>query len=104
LQQLPVLPQVHDGRHEVLVLKKDQPGDARLVLRFWSSPFQLEPGDRPVWLGSIAPQHKTVVLNLLSYPVTDSSFDSALDVLQQDLKGVQMHMPRRPSPPLLISD
>jgi undecaprenyl-diphosphatase len=104
LQQLPVLPQVHDGRHEVLALEKQLPGDTRLILRFWSSPFQLTPGKRPIWLGSIAPQHKTVVLNLLSYPITEPRFDGALGILQQDLKGQDMRMPGSPSPLLLISE
>jgi hypothetical protein len=93
---------VHDGKHEALALEKPLPGDARLILRFWSSPYRLEPGDRPIWLGSIAPQHKTVVLNLLSYPVTDTRFDGALSLLQQDLNGLDVRMPERPKPPLLI--
>jgi undecaprenyl-diphosphatase len=102
LQQLPVLPQVHAGRHEVLALEKQLPGDTRLILRFWSSPYRLEPGDRPIWLGGIAPQHKTVVLNLLSYPISDNRFDGALSTLQQDLAGLDVRMPESPKPPLLI--
>jgi undecaprenyl-diphosphatase len=102
LQQLPVLPQVHDGKHEALVLEKRLPGDVRLILRFWSSPFRLNPGDQPIWLGSIAPQHKTVLLNLLSYPGTDTNYQSALKTLRQDLNGQDIRMPERPSAPLLI--
>ena len=104
LQRLPVLPQVHDGKHEVLVLEKHLPADSRLILRFWSSPFHLNPGDRPIWLGNIAPLEKTVVLNLLSYPVTETSHKSALTILQQDLEGLDARMPEGSSPPLLISE
>ena len=104
LQQLPVLPQVHDGKHEQLVLEKQPTAGERLVLRLWSSPFRLEPDDRPLWLGSVSAQRKIVVLNLLSYPITESGFESALATLRDDLAGQAIHTLAGPQRPLLISE
>ncbi|MEN8167485.1 MAG: VTT domain-containing protein [Pseudomonadota bacterium] len=104
LQQLPVLPQVHDGRHEQLALERHLPDGGRLVLRLWRSPFQLDRSNKPIWLGSISSQHKTVVLNLLSYPVTEASFDSALATLREDLAGLDIRTPTGRRKPLLITD
>ena len=104
LQRLPVLPQVHDGRHEHLVLEKPLPDGGRLVLRLWASPVRLEPGSRPLWLGSVSSQRKTVVLNLLSYPVTEDDFDTALAALRKDLAGTDIQIHGKDQKPLLISD
>jgi undecaprenyl-diphosphatase len=104
LQRLPVLPQVHDGRHERLVLEQPQPDGGRLVLRLWASPIRLEPGDRPLWLGSVSSQRKTVVLNLLSYPVTEQDFDAALAQLRRDLEGSEIHVKTERRGRLLLSD
>lgn len=104
LQQLPVLPQVHDGRHERLVLEKQPATGKRLVLRLWSSQYRLEPGDRPLWLGSVSSQRKTVVLNLLSYPITEAGFEGALATLRSDLVGRAIHMLPGSRQPLLITE
>jgi undecaprenyl-diphosphatase len=102
LQQLPVLPQVHDGRHERVVLEKHLADGGRLVLRIWSSPFQLAPGNRTLWLGTISAQRKMGVLNLLSYPVTEEDFATPLSILRQDLEGLVVRTPAARRWPLLI--
>ncbi|MDJ0805360.1 MAG: VTT domain-containing protein [Gammaproteobacteria bacterium] len=85
LQELPVLPQVHDGRHETLLLAKPLADGGRLVLRVWSSAYRMADSLQPLWLGNVASQRKVVNLNILSYPVTVEDFDTPLSILRGDL-------------------
>jgi undecaprenyl-diphosphatase len=91
LQELPVLPQVHDGRHEALVLSKATAQGGRLVLRLWSTPYRLNETHRPLWLGNVSRQRKAVALHTLSYPVTQADFDSPLASLRGDLLAVGLN-------------
>lgn len=69
LPDLPVIPQVHDGNHESLVMDRTVTEGQRQVLRLWPSRFQLTDGTR-LWIGSLTVQAKEVVLDLLALPVT----------------------------------
>jgi membrane protein DedA with SNARE-associated domain/membrane-associated phospholipid phosphatase len=69
LGELPVIPQVHDGRHESLVLTQDASDGTRWVLRLWPTRFRLTEG-QPLWLGNITRQHKEVILDLIALPRT----------------------------------
>jgi undecaprenyl-diphosphatase len=84
LQELPVLPQVHDGRHDRLTLEKPLPDDHRMVLRLWSSRVQLTPGEDPLWVGTVGEQRQVRLLGLLTFAATADRFDSSLRQLQQD--------------------
>jgi len=56
-QALPVTPQVHDGRHEALLLIR--PGsevDNHYTLRLWPSGITLGPDATPLWLGQLSRQ------------------------------------------------
>jgi membrane-associated phospholipid phosphatase len=70
LAALPVIPQVHDGRHESLVLTQDGPDGTRWVLRLWSTRFRLSEG-QPLWVGNVTRQRKEVILDLIALPTTD---------------------------------
>ncbi|WP_295455773.1 VTT domain-containing protein [uncultured Thiodictyon sp.] len=70
LAQLPVIPQVHDGRQETLVMTKTTGDDLREVLRLWPTRVQLDDGT-PLWVGNVSRQHKDVLINLISLPATD---------------------------------
>ncbi|MDF1528854.1 MAG: LssY C-terminal domain-containing protein, partial [Sedimenticola sp.] len=86
LQALPVLPQVHDGRHEALLLSKPLPDDRRLVLRLWATDFLLTGTTTPLWIGNISEQRQVTVLDLLTYAQTAKNFDQTLDQLRSDLR------------------
>ncbi|AKH20794.1 bifunctional DedA family/phosphatase PAP2 family protein [Sedimenticola thiotaurini] len=86
LQALPVLPQVHDGRHEALLLQKTLPHDRRLVVRLWPTDFQLAGINTPVWVGNVSEQQRVTLLGLLTYAQTAQNFDQALAELRQDLR------------------
>jgi membrane protein DedA with SNARE-associated domain/membrane-associated phospholipid phosphatase len=81
LSELPVIPHVHQGQHERLVLTRDAPPDAppdasdaseagaRYVLRLWQTPYRVE--DRgPLWIGDITRVEKDSLLGLLAIPLT----------------------------------
>ena len=84
LKALPVLPQVHDGRHEDLTLVKHLPDDGRLVLRLWRSSTVLTPKDEALWLGNVSSQQQTHILNLLTFAETASDFHQPFEILLQD--------------------
>ena len=75
LAELPVIPQVHDGRHEVLILTRPAGPDKREVLRLWPARFGLDDGT-PLWVGNVSRQHKEVLSDLVVFPATIAqSFD-----------------------------
>ena len=69
LADLPVVPQVHDRRYEVLVLTRPAGTDKREVLRLWPSRFRLDDGS-PLWVGNVSRQRKDVLLDLVALPAT----------------------------------
>jgi len=69
LSDLPVLPQVHDGRNEALLMVKDRPENGgRMALRLWPTDVRIAPGERPLWLGNIGMLERRVAVDLLAYP------------------------------------
>jgi len=84
LEELPVLPQLNGGRYEALLLVRDAPASAaparQLMLRLWPTSVRLEPGARPVWIGTAASQ-RIRRLPLISFPVLDDHFDQAAAAL-----------------------
>ncbi|AGA88944.1 putative membrane-associated protein [Thioflavicoccus mobilis 8321] len=71
LTELPVIPHIHDGHHEVLVLAKDEPGNGRrLVLRLWPTRYRLD-GQAPIRVGNVTTQHKEVLVGFVALPITD---------------------------------
>lgn len=86
LQALPVLPQVHDGRHEALLLQKPLPGDRRLVIRLWPTDFELQGEHTPLWIGNVSEQQQVAILGLLTYAQTADNFSQALAQLRRDLQ------------------
>ncbi len=53
-QQQPVLPATLDTRAESLLMLREsaRPGEM-LALRLWAAPVRLQPGDAPLWIGSV---------------------------------------------------
>jgi undecaprenyl-diphosphatase len=93
LSDLPVLPQVHDGRHESLVMVKPDGDGRRWVLRLWPAWRSLDPGAVPLWLGNVGRQERRELVGMLAYPVTTDGFRPGLDALARDLGWPQMRAP-----------
>ena len=99
LASLPVLPQLHEGRHESLLLVRPLGDRRQLVLRLWPADVLLRPGDRPLWIGTVAYLAERRI-GFLTLPVTGMEFDAPLGLLETDLRGVEMRRGRRRvSPP-----
>ncbi|HEY9100105.1 MAG TPA: VTT domain-containing protein [Thiobacillus sp.] len=107
LAELPMLPQVHDGRHELLVMIRplDAGGpqgkttvDRQLVLRLWSTDVVVDPGGIPLWVGSVSFQGPGR-LPFLSLPSIADGYDTPLALLERSLDGSGWRMVQRmPAP------
>ncbi|RDH85423.1 MAG: phosphoesterase PA-phosphatase [endosymbiont of Escarpia spicata] len=84
LRELPLLPQVHDGSYESITLVKHPDAGEQLVLRLWSTPVILRPLQQPVWIGNVSRQSQADLLGLLTYPITESDFQTPLEILKRD--------------------
>jgi membrane protein DedA with SNARE-associated domain/membrane-associated phospholipid phosphatase len=87
---LPVLPQVNDGQHQVLLLTGPQAaGEQRLVaLRLWPSDRELTEDNTPVWVGNVVYLYREQEVPLITYLRVAADFDTPLDLLVEGLSGV----------------
>ncbi len=86
IAELPILPQVHDDRHEALLLAKPLNEEERLVLRLWPSAITLQPGGEPLYSGNVTRQLKTAISGFAAYAVTaNTGHQQALERLFTDL-------------------
>lgn len=97
--QLPILPQVHAGQHQSLLLIKPEANDRRLrVLRLWPSHRRLQPGDIPLWIGNSAWLESAQLLGSFAVPRTVEDFVTPLQLLRDDLlaAGWKVRVVQRP--------
>ncbi len=91
LKTLPLLPQVHDGRHESLLLIKPTTAERRLVaLRLWDSGVRLAPGAAPLWIGTASTVAPHRPFPGLVVPRTAGDFNGARDALAHDLRTARL--------------
>jgi undecaprenyl-diphosphatase len=85
---LPVLPQVHDGQHQALLMIAPPvtAEDRLIVVRLWPSNRELLNSRRPVWVGKVAYLYLEQDLPLIAYLRTAPDFESPLDYLQSTLQ------------------
>lgn len=101
--ELPLLPQVHDGRHEALLMlgpTQESPAQERgrqLVLRLWTSGVVLDPDGLPLWVGSVSLQEAQRIL-FLTLPVAEHEYGTAVARLMQSLSDVEIRVVRRGAP------
>ena len=86
LTTLPVPPQVHDARHEELVMVKPLSNRQRLLLRLWSTRYRLDPGGERIRIGNVTLQGSETVIGMLTIPRTIRQFQQPADILRQDLR------------------
>jgi hypothetical protein len=92
LEELPLVPQVHDGRHEALALVKTDGQGRRLALRLWPTRFRLAEG-QPLWVGNVAALHKARILDLIAFPATDPEDTGLPPEVRADLEGLAGRLP-----------
>lgn len=97
LSDLPLLPQAHDGRYDILRLVHAG-GDSRIltVLRLWSSNYTLRDSGNPLWIGSVTQVHASTPMPWLTVPITGRDFDEPLKTLQTSLTGLEWKVVQRP--------
>lgn len=84
--QLPVLPQVHAGHHQHLLLIRPAPDGHRVqALRLWPSGVRLQPGDTPLWIGNCTWLESERVLGSFAVPRTVEDFATPLPPLREAL-------------------
>ncbi len=85
INKLPVLPQIHNGSGQDLLLVKDS-GDADrlLVLRFWSTGLRLEETNQAIWIGNTSSLERQSPTGLFSLLRTGRDFDTPLKLFKQD--------------------
>jgi undecaprenyl-diphosphatase len=89
LAQMPVLPQVHDGRYHELLLTREVNGSL-LALRLWRSPYQIDEGRQgleTLWLGNITTL-RAETRGGLTVPRTQPDFDEPLEAFTQTLQAL----------------
>jgi membrane protein DedA with SNARE-associated domain/membrane-associated phospholipid phosphatase len=69
LSELPVIPHVHNGRHESITLVKDTDTGQRLVLRLWETRCRID-AKMPIWVGDVTLLRKENIVGLVALPVT----------------------------------
>jgi membrane protein DedA with SNARE-associated domain/membrane-associated phospholipid phosphatase len=100
LTDMPLLPQAHDGRFDVLRLAHASSDPQQLVvLRLWSSNYVLHEPDSALWVGSVTFVHATTPMPWLTVPITDKDFDDPLKTLQTSLSGLEWKTVQRPTGP-----
>ncbi|MCG8427697.1 MAG: LssY C-terminal domain-containing protein [Chromatiales bacterium] len=85
LQQLPVLPQVHNGRHESLLLEKLGEDDSRQILRLWPANVSLQPEGTPLWIGNVSQQQREQLLGMITFAKTSAGFTVPFEQLTNQL-------------------
>jgi undecaprenyl-diphosphatase len=93
IRELPVLPQLHDGREDELtmVYYASEPG-ARWVLRFWDIGVQLRESVLPVWVGSVSHQRLEPRMGLFTFAVDVPETRAPLNLLAPAWRGLRTRM------------
>ncbi len=95
LASLPVLPQLHEGHHENLLLVRPLDENRQLVLRLWPADVLLQPARIPLWIGTAA-RLEARRIGFFTLPVTGTDFDAPLTLLERDLTVLPRRYVQRP--------
>lgn len=104
--QLPLLPHVHDGRHETLALMYPVKGkpDQRLVLRLWPSDKMLQAQRTPIWVGTLTEERISRPLAWFNLPQDGQDFNAPRQILLESLSGLQARLVKRNGVPASASE
>ena len=86
---LPVLPEVNDGKHQqfMLVGPADADNRQRVVVRLWPSGMQLLGSGQPVWVGTAATLYLEDGLPLITYLRSSPDYSTPLQDLASALRA-----------------
>ena len=84
LEQLPVLPRLHDGRPERLrLVHMDR--DRRLVLRLWPTDIKIDGNDAPLSVGTVEEQRRRSLAGLIIVAKDTGEYDRPLNLIENTL-------------------
>ena len=84
-----MLPQIHQGETQDIVLVRDSDDPARLLaLRLWKTRYRDAVQHTPLWIGNVSYLYVEKRFRLLRFPRTEPEFGIPLDLFKRDLKGV----------------
>lgn len=90
LRELPVLPQLHEGREDELTLVYDRGHtETRWLLRFWDVGERLQEGDAPIWVGGLSRQKRESRMRLFTLAVDDPPPQVPMNLLTPAWQGLQ---------------
>ena len=99
LRELPVLPQIHDGREDALrLVRYDDPAATRWVVRFWDVDARLSEGETPIWVGSISRQKLEPRMGLFTFAVDAPQTRAPVELLAPAWQGLHTRSVRGGNP------
>ncbi len=91
INELPVLPKVHDGQHETLQLMRVEEA-SRLILRLWKTHTHLS-NQQQVWAGQVTREHLKKSLKIITLPRTETDLFSPLETLRTNVQTLPQRSP-----------
>jgi undecaprenyl-diphosphatase len=108
LRELPVLPQLHNGREDELrMVRYDADSASRWLVRFWDVGARLQAGDATIWIGSVSQQQREPRMRLFTLALDDPLTHVPTDLLAPAWGGlhIQQVIGSNPDEPItLIAD
>jgi undecaprenyl-diphosphatase len=96
IDDMPILPQLHHGQTQRLLLTRRSPGQPRiLTLRLWESGYFNPQQNTPLWIGSASLLRLEDRFWLLRFLRTDVDFNTPLQRLAADLEGLEVRKVQR---------
>jgi len=93
INELPVLPKVHDGQHEILQLMKID-GSSRWILRLWKT-YTILSNQKPVWAGQVTRETLKKSLEIIMLPRTEPDLFAPLEILKETVRQIPQHSPKK---------
>lgn len=85
INKLPLLPQVHKGHNQSLLMIKAIDENRLIAIRLWSSSTTIYPSEQMLWIGNTSFLTINQTLPLISYLQTEMDFNTPLKILLDDL-------------------
>jgi undecaprenyl-diphosphatase len=96
LHELPVLPQVHEGKTQNVLLVSDLAGKNRLlVLRLWETGYRETNSEQPLWIGNISWLELDEHFWLFRFLRTNPDFDSPMAAFSDEIEGLALQRVQR---------
>lgn len=94
IAELPLLPQVHAGRHQALMLRYPLDDEHQVLVQLWPSSWRIQDGER-IWVGTIAAQETHTLTRLFRYPAIDFEARPPIPALLKNAKGFRVKQVQR---------